>query len=85
MSLTAGKFVRARESSTAMTSVRSIIPWLLGALLSMLVGILSWSTWRGWRDAAKNVVPDLQWRTLIWLLALAAVAVGIFVIYVMAR
>ncbi len=68
-----------------MTFVRSFIPWLLGALLSILVGILSWSTWRGWRDVAGNVAHDLQWRTLVWLLALAAITVGIFVIYVMAR
>ena len=68
-----------------MISVRSIIPWLLSALLGILVGILSWSTWRGWRDAAENVAHDLQGGTLVWLLALAAVTGGIFVIYVMAR
>lgn len=68
-----------------MTSVRSIIPWLLGALFIILVGILGWSAWRGWRDVAGNLVHDLQWRTLAWLLALAAITVGIFVIYVMAR
>ena len=68
-----------------MISIRSLIPWLLGALLGILVGILSWSTWRGGRHAAENVAHDLQWRTLVWLLALAAVTGGIFVIYVIAR
>ena len=67
------------------TSVRSIIPWLLGVLLSILVGILSWSSWRGWRQAAENEAHDLQWNTLVWLLALAAITVGVFVIYLMAR
>ncbi len=68
-----------------MASVRSIIPWLLGVLLSTLVGILSWSTWRGWRQASENVAHDLQWSTLVWLLALAAITTGVFLIYVMAR
>jgi hypothetical protein len=68
-----------------MIAVRSIIPWLLGALLGILVGILSWSTWRGWRHAPENAAHDLQWSTFVWLLALAAVTGGIFVIYVMAR
>ncbi len=71
--------------SAIMISVRSIIPGLLGALLSILVGILSWSTWKGWRHTSENVAHDLQESTLAWLLALAAIAVGIFVIYVMAR
>ena len=68
-----------------MTSVRLIIPWLLGALLSILVGILSWSTWRSWKDAVENVAHDLQWNILVWLLALALFALGGFIIYVIAR
>ncbi len=71
--------------SAVMISVRSIIPWLFGALLSILVGILSWSTWRGWKQMSENVAHDLQWSTLVWLLALAAITAGIFIIYAMAR
>lgn len=68
-----------------MSSIRSIIPWLLGALLGILAGILGWSTWRGWRHVSENAAHDLQRSTFVWLLALAAVTGGIFVIYVMAR
>ncbi len=68
-----------------MTSVRSIIPWLLGTLLSILAGILGWNAWKGWKHAAEIVVHDLQGNMLVWLLVFAMFALGIFVIYVIAR
>ncbi len=68
-----------------MTSVRSIIPWLFGALLSILAGMLGWNAWKGWKHAAEIVVHDLQGNLLVWLLVFAMFALGIFVIYVIAR
>ncbi len=68
-----------------MTSVRSIIPWLFGALLSILAGILGWNAWKGWKHAAEIVVHDLQGNLLVWLLVFAMFALGIFIIYVIVR
>ncbi len=68
-----------------MTSVRSIIPWLFGALLSILAGILGWNAWNGWKHAAEIVVHDLQGNLLVWLLVFALFALGIFIIYVIVR
>ena len=68
-----------------MTSVRSIIPWLFGALLSILAGILGWNAWKGWKHAAEIVVHDLQGNLLVWLLVFALFALGIFIIYVIVR
>ncbi len=68
-----------------MTSVRSIIPWLLGALLSILAGILSWNAWKEWKHAAEVVAHDLQGHILVWLLVLAVLALGAFAIYVIVR
>ncbi len=68
-----------------MTFVRSIIPWLLVTLLSVLTGILSWNIWKGWKHTAEVVAHDLQWNVLVWLLIVAVLALGIFIIYVLAR
>ncbi len=68
-----------------MTSVRSIIPWLFGALLSILAGMLGWNAWKGWKHAAEIVVHDLQGNMLVWLLVFAMFALGIFIIYVIVR
>ncbi len=68
-----------------MISVRSIIPWLFGALLSILAGMLGWNAWKGWKHAAEIVVHDLQGNMLVWLLVFALFALGIFIIYVIVR
>ncbi len=68
-----------------MIYVRPIIPWLLGALLSILAGILSWNVWKGWKHAAEIVAHDLQWSLLVSLLVLAILALGAFAIYVIVR
>ncbi len=68
-----------------MAFVRSFIPWLFGALLSILAGILGWNVWKGWKHAAEIVARDLQGKMLVWLLILATLALGIFIIYVIAR
>ncbi len=68
-----------------MTSVRPFIPWLFGALLSILAGILGWNAWKGWKHTAELVAHDLQWQVLVWLLILAVLALGIFIIYVIVR
>jgi hypothetical protein len=59
------------------------IPLLLGVLLGLLSGVLAWGFWRVRRRETGNAQIGSQDDVLVALSALAAIALGVFLTYLL--
>lgn len=66
-------------------SIVQIVPGLMGALIGVLFSVLVWSIWKMRGRSSSRAALDAQTNLLLWLLVLAAFALGAFVTYVLLR
>jgi hypothetical protein len=66
-------------------SLVQVVPWLLGVVVGVLLSVIVWSIWKTRDHAISSTLLDVQGNLLLWLLILAAFALGVFVTYLLLR
>jgi hypothetical protein len=66
-------------------SIEHIVPGLLGVLVGVLLSVITWSIWKMRGHTIAGSVLDAQANVLLWLLMLAAFALGVFATYALLR
>jgi hypothetical protein len=66
-------------------SMVQVGPGLLGALVGVLLSVIAWNIWKTRDQAISSTLFDVQGNLLLWLLILAAFALGAFVTYLLLR
>jgi hypothetical protein len=66
-------------------SIEHIVPGLLGVLVGVLLSVITWSIWKMRGHPIVGVALDAQANVLLWLLMLAAFALGVFATYALLR